>query len=42
MCVQTVYNQYVEAGYTKDFLNWFIECGCNLPTFKETEESDEE
>ncbi len=41
MSTELTYNQYLEAGYAKDFLNWFIENGCNLPAFTIKEEEEE-
>lgn len=41
MSTELTYDQYVKAGYTQDFLNWFINAGCQLPHFVGEEEEKE-
>ena len=41
MSTELTYDQYVKAGYCKEFLDWFIKNGCYLPVFKIDEKEEE-
>jgi hypothetical protein len=42
MCTQTIHDQYVEAGFTSEFLKWYQDLGLAPTRMKPKDENDDD